>query len=225
MTDVTLKLPDHSTIRCHKVILMAASPFFETMFQSGMKEGVDRVVRLKFSDSVTIKMLVDFIYSGEIDVDGDNVQTIVAASEFLLLKDLKTHCEKFLADKVNSSNCIQLIKFCQRFNLEKLNEIAQRCIRLNFQEVVALPEFKTLTEEDVTALVSNDQLKVANEDIVYHAVVAWVKADPKNRKGSFLRIAPLIRFAHCTQETLNGVVGREPLMWNPECMELLTEAQ
>ncbi|ELU17061.1 hypothetical protein CAPTEDRAFT_206372 [Capitella teleta] len=79
--------------------------------------------------------------------------------------------------------------------------------------------------ESLQALVSNDQLKVANEDIVYHAVVAWVKADPKNRKGSFLRIAPLIRFAHCTQETLNGVVGREPLMWNPECMELLTEAQ
>ncbi|ELU12514.1 hypothetical protein CAPTEDRAFT_140887, partial [Capitella teleta] len=225
MTDVTLKLPDDSSMPCHKLLLIAASPFFETMFQSGMKESVDQVVELKFSDADTIRMLVEFIYSGEIDVNKDNVRTIIAASEFLLLKDLKAHCENFIVGTTNSSNCIQNMKFGRKFNLEKLISTANQFMVLHFEETLAAPEFNSLTEAELREVVSNDQLNVEKEDVVFHAVVGWVNADLEQRKEAFPRIAPLIRFPFCSPETLNGVVGREPLMWNHECMKLLTEAQ
>ncbi|ELU15554.1 hypothetical protein CAPTEDRAFT_189418 [Capitella teleta] len=57
MTDVTLILPDQSAVLCHKVILMAASPFFESIFKSELKEGAEQNIKLDFADSDTIKTL------------------------------------------------------------------------------------------------------------------------------------------------------------------------
>uniref|UniRef100_X2AIS7 BTB domain-containing protein n=1 Tax=Capitella teleta TaxID=283909 RepID=X2AIS7_CAPTE len=111
MTDITLILPDDSTISCHKLVLVAASLFFETMFDSGMKESIDKNIKLEFSDADTIRKLVEFIYSGEIDVNEDNVQTLVAASDFLLMGDLKAHCEDFLTTLIRSSNHQELCTF------------------------------------------------------------------------------------------------------------------
>ncbi|ELU10302.1 hypothetical protein CAPTEDRAFT_89177 [Capitella teleta] len=98
MTDVTLKLPDDSTILCHKLILIAAIPYFEAMFQSGLKESQEQEVELKFSDADTIRMLVEYIYSNEIEITEDNVETLVDASELLLLNDLKISCEDFFVE-------------------------------------------------------------------------------------------------------------------------------
>ncbi|ELU10165.1 hypothetical protein CAPTEDRAFT_85638, partial [Capitella teleta] len=51
------------------------SPFFESMFQSGLNERKSRDSPLGFADERTIRMLVKFFYSGEIDVNEENIQS------------------------------------------------------------------------------------------------------------------------------------------------------
>ncbi|ELU00046.1 hypothetical protein CAPTEDRAFT_106756, partial [Capitella teleta] len=214
MTDVTLKLPDESTIACHKLILMAASSFFESMFQSGLKESIDNYVKLEFTDSDTIRALVEYIYSGEIEVNKENVQTLVAASEFLFLEDLKANCDDYLATLIQSSNHQDLRDFGQKFNLKKLLSSTHEFYLSHFQEMIETPSFTNLTEEELVALVSDDRLNAKSEDMVFESVVQWVKEDPEQRKEAFPRIAPLIRFPLCTQKTLTKIVNCEQLMWN-----------
>ncbi|MEE4247843.1 MAG: BTB/POZ domain-containing protein, partial [Kangiellaceae bacterium] len=225
MTDVTLKLPDGSSVSCHKIVLMASSPFFEVMFESEFKESATQDIPLDFADAVTIKTLVEFFYSGEINVCNDNVQTLVAASEFLCMKDLKNHCDAFMATRVDTSNCIELSRFGKKFNLMRLISAAREFILLNFKDVVKrFSDFPTLTENELIEVVSSDELNADNEDLVFSAVVRWVNHDADERKEAFSRIAPLIRFPFCTHETLNDAVSQEPLMGNSECMELIREA-
>ncbi|ELT89222.1 hypothetical protein CAPTEDRAFT_192349 [Capitella teleta] len=226
MTDVTLKLPDESSVSCHKIVLMASSPFFEAMFESEFKENTTQDIPLDFADAVTIKTLVEFFYSGEIDVCDDNVQTLVAASEFLHTKDLKDHCDAFMATRVDTSNWIELSRFGKKFNLMRLISAAREFILLNFQDVVkCFSDFPTLTENELIEVVSSDELNAENEDLVFSAVVRWVNHDADERKEAFSRVAPLIRFPFCNHETLNYVVSQEPLMGNSECMEFIMEAQ
>ncbi|ELT88205.1 hypothetical protein CAPTEDRAFT_39183, partial [Capitella teleta] len=209
----------------HKIVLMASSPFFEAMFQSEFKESTTQDIPLDFADAVTIKTLVEFFYSGEIDVCDDNVQTLVAASEFLCMKDLKDHCDAFMATRVDTSNCIELSRFGKKFNLMRLISAARKFILLNFKDVVKrFSDFPTLTENELIEVVSSDELNADNEDLVFSAVVRWVNHDADERKEAFSRIAPLIRFPFCTHETLNDAVSQEPLMGNSECMELIREA-
>ncbi|ELU08476.1 hypothetical protein CAPTEDRAFT_58016, partial [Capitella teleta] len=83
MTDVTLILPDQSAIQCHKVVLMAASPFFEAMFQSGLEESAEKDINLDFADSDIIRSLVKFFYTGDIKLTAENIKGIIAGNEFL----------------------------------------------------------------------------------------------------------------------------------------------
>ncbi|ELU14031.1 hypothetical protein CAPTEDRAFT_109893, partial [Capitella teleta] len=214
MTDITLLLPDDSTISCHKLVLVASSSFFETMFHSGMKESIDKYIKLEFSDADTIRKLVEFIYSGEINVNEDNVQTLVAASEFLLMRDLKAYCEDFLTTLIRSSNHQELCTFGKKFNLKNLLSSAHDFYLSHFMEFVEKPAFEALTEEQLVEVISDDRLNAENEDIVFTSVVRWVNVDPEQRKEAFPRIAPFIRFPLCTQKTLSMNVIWEPLMWN-----------
>ncbi|ELT88948.1 hypothetical protein CAPTEDRAFT_205229 [Capitella teleta] len=151
--------------------------------------------------------------------------TLVAASEFLCMKDLKDHCDAFMATRVDTSNCIELRRFGKKFNLMRLSSAAREFILLNFKDVVkCFSDFPTLTENELIEVVSSDELNAENEDLVFSAVVRWVNHDADERKEAFSRVAPLIRFPFCTHETLNDAVSQEPMMWNSECMKLIREA-
>ncbi|ELU07749.1 hypothetical protein CAPTEDRAFT_63511, partial [Capitella teleta] len=224
MTDVELKLPDRSTISCHKLILVAASPFFATMFESGMKESTQQVVQLDFSDAVTIKMIIDYFYSGEIDINVGNVQDLIAASEFLCLDDLKGHLGAFMTDQINASNCFEFYRYARKFNLGKLIPHCLEHILANFAQAFrSIETIIHLSEEELISVVSDDRLKADNEDMVFHCVVRWTNADPKKRRDAFVKIASFIRFPFCTQELLDRV-PREPLMMNSACLDILSEA-
>ncbi|ELT89474.1 hypothetical protein CAPTEDRAFT_99459, partial [Capitella teleta] len=202
MTDVTLILPDQSAIPCHKVVLMAASPFFETMFQSGLKEGAEQNIKLDFADSDIIKILVEFIYSGDIELSAENIKALVAGSEFLCCEHLKAHCEEYLVDTVGLSNCISFYQLSKVFNLKLLIKTAFDFILSKFKEFKGIADFDKLTEDELVEVVSCDRLNAENEDVVFEAVVHWVNADPDAREEVFPRIAPLIRFPFCSQTAL-----------------------
>ncbi|ELT92694.1 hypothetical protein CAPTEDRAFT_64361, partial [Capitella teleta] len=169
MTDVTLILPDQSAILCHKVVLMAASPFFETMFQSGLKEGAEQNIKLDFADSDIIKTLVEFFYTGDIELTEGNIKALVAGSEFLCCKHLKAHCEEYLVDTVDLSNCIDYYRYGQVFNLKLLIKTAFDFILFKFRDFREISDFDKLTEDELVEVVSCDRLNAENEDVVFEA--------------------------------------------------------
>ncbi|ELT93953.1 hypothetical protein CAPTEDRAFT_54628, partial [Capitella teleta] len=224
MTDVTLILPDQSAIQCHKVVVMAASPFFENMFQSGLKEGTEKDIKLDFADSGTIRSLVKFLYTGDIKLTAENIKAIVDGSEFLCCKHLKAHCEEFLIGNVSLSNCIDYYRFGKVFNLKVLIKTAFDFILSKFREFREISDFDKLTEGELAEVVSCDRLNVENEDVVFEAVVHWVNADPDVREEVFPIIAPLICFPLCTQTMLSDKICCSSLVLKSECIQLAHEA-
>ncbi|ELU02306.1 hypothetical protein CAPTEDRAFT_64789, partial [Capitella teleta] len=224
MTDVTLILPDQSAIQCHRVVLMAASPFFETMFQSGLKEGTEQDIKLDFADTGTIRSLVKFFYTGDIKLTAENIKAIVAGSEFLCCEHLKAHCEEFLMGNVGLSSCIDNYQFGKVFNLKVLIKTAFDFILSKFREYREISNFDKLTEDELAEVVSCDRLNVENEDVVFEAVVHWVNADPDVREEVFPRIAPLIRFPFCTKTMLSDKICCSSLVLKSECIQLAHEA-
>ena len=225
LTDITLRLPDDTVMPCHKIVLMAASPFFRTMFKSGLKESSEEEVTLNCCSADVLKMLLKYFYTDDVNLNADNVQDVVTACEFLCLVDLKLKCEELMASLLDASNCSQVYMFAKKFSMTKLESQAHRLICDGFEEVAASDGFQTLTENELVEIVSDDGLQVENEDVVFTAVVHWTNGDLDHRKESFPKIARHIRFPYCSKETLTNVVPFEELMCSPECLKLVQEAQ
>ena len=84
-TDVTLACEDQS-IKAHKVILSACSPFFQNLLKSHPNPQPLIYMRgVKTSDLVAV---VNFIYEGEANIYQDQLESFLALAEELELKGL-----------------------------------------------------------------------------------------------------------------------------------------
>jgi len=83
--DVTLAC-DGLSVRAHKMVLSACSPFFQSLF---IQNPCDHpIVILKDIRFVDLKALVQFMYRGEVNVSQDQLPTLLKAAEALKIKGL-----------------------------------------------------------------------------------------------------------------------------------------
>lgn len=85
LVDVTLSCSD-GTLRAHKLMLSACSPYFETIFTS--HEGEHPVVILKGISRKEMKCLIDYMYVGSLEVSEEELPSLLAVANELQIKGL-----------------------------------------------------------------------------------------------------------------------------------------
>lgn len=88
LVDVTLVCSE-SSIRAHKVVLSACSPFFQRVFSETPCK--HPVIVLKDFRGWVVQAIVDFMYRGEISVPQERLQTLIHAGESLQVRGLVDH--------------------------------------------------------------------------------------------------------------------------------------
>jgi len=68
-----LQTDDGIIVYGHKYILASATPYFKAMFSKFCESKKDRVNITKV-DSTILKLLIDYIYTGEIMITQENVE-------------------------------------------------------------------------------------------------------------------------------------------------------
>ncbi|GBM78969.1 Protein bric-a-brac 2 [Araneus ventricosus] len=85
LVDVTLAC-DGMSIKAHKVILSACSPFFQSLLlENPCQHPIIIIPHMKYSD---LKPLIDFMYEGEISVTRDQLATLTKNARDLKIKGL-----------------------------------------------------------------------------------------------------------------------------------------
>ena len=100
--DVVLVAENGKEFKAHRQVLSEASPFFEKLLSSDMKESKEGIVRLEmFSESV-VGSTLEFIYTGHVRIlTEDNARDLIVMADYLFLKNLKTLAEEVLQQKLN----------------------------------------------------------------------------------------------------------------------------
>ena len=212
-TDVTLQSSD-GDIRCHRHVLAAGSDYFKAMFRGDLKESTSDTIPMDMQLTI-LTMIVDYIYTGEIQLTVDNVESLVKACDRLLLDTLKTACEIFMLKQVDPVNCIGFYKFSALYHLDKLQHKAKRMMQSEFKIFAFMDEFKELSCTEVIDYIKDDEVNVSSEDVVFDAVLGWVGHDFDNRKSALKTIIEHVRLPYCTGDYLKH--QREQLTTN--CLE------
>ena len=82
--DVHLKVGEE-VFSAHRIVLAASSDYFHAMFAHGMKESNQEVIELKDESisAAALKIVLDSIYSGDLQVSDENVFEVLVAADHL----------------------------------------------------------------------------------------------------------------------------------------------
>ncbi|CAL2029350.1 unnamed protein product [Caenorhabditis brenneri] len=225
LCDVTL-VCGWKRINAHRVILSACSSYFLSMFTSQMAECYMKEVNIENVEPSTFEALIEFCYSGVIPIDDSNVQDILPAACLLQLHEVQTACCDYLKKQLDPSNCLGIRAFADTHSCKELLSSADEFTLKNFSSVIGKEEFLLLTVESLTTIIKSDRLNATSEELVFSAVIQWVKHDVAKRKTYLSTLLSHVRLPLCTPKFLVSVVSEEVLVKSdPSSRDLVDEAK
>ena len=224
LCDITLVTNDCKEFKAHGNVLSATSPFFCKLLQSDMKENREGIVQFEEILGSVMEDVLEFIYTGSVEVTQENCKDLIAAANYLLIAGLKTLSGRFLERQLAKSNCISTFYFAEMYQCDELITNTRKFIHANFASVAEMDEFLNLEAKEVERWISSDEISVAVEADVFDIVLKWIEQNKSERKASFEQLFHHVRLAFLTRDFLFHVVTEELVRENSDCLKLILDA-
>ena len=201
-------------IGANRMVLSCYSTFFEKMFMSEMKERYESSITIKQIDATAIQSLVDYMYEGTITVCNTNVTDILAASDFLLMTEVKEFCINFLQQHISLENWYNALSAAKLYRSDRLLTNVYQFITDHLDNAIQSKDFKIVTEDDLTSLISTYRKgKIAfDESGLCKLVVNWTKQDEEKRKEIFVDLLDAIDFRKISSHEIENLFAEEDLV-------------
>ncbi|XP_068612336.1 kelch-like protein 41b [Brachionichthys hirsutus] len=181
--DCHLKVGDRS-FPCHRLIMAACSPYFREIFftEDGKEVENKKEVVLDDVNPSILGMIIRYLYSADIDLTDDNVQDIIAVANRFQIPSVFTVCVNYLQKKLSLGNCMAIFRMGLVLNCPRLAVAARNYIADRFELLYKDEEFLKLAAHELFAIIGGDSLNVEKEELVFEAVMGWVRHDKERAK-------------------------------------------
>lgn len=169
-------------IEAHRLVLFVASEFFDILLTIPMKERRTHEIKLKEISGETLRILVEYCYTGRIDINAANVNGLVAAASMYRLVELLERCAGIYVKNMDVENCLNICAIAERFNLEDLHEKATAFVNDEFMGVMNSDAFCELKIDQLLKLVRSEHIVVDTEKDLLNAITKWIQFDVDGRK-------------------------------------------
>lgn len=186
--DVTLVVEGGKEIKAHRIILSKASSFFEKLLNTDMKEGREGVIHLEHCSARIMEDILEFIYTGSVQIVPEDAEEMMIAADFFLLPNLIKIASRSII--ITTSNCLSTFFFAEQLNSEELIDKTNKFINANFATVVNSEEFMNLSVQEVERWISSYGV-IFCEDDIFNIVVRWINYDKERRQGNLEELFPL----------------------------------
>ncbi|KAK9813051.1 hypothetical protein WJX72_008130 [[Myrmecia] bisecta] len=132
-SDVAFRLADGTTFAGHRAIMAARCSYFASAFGTGtltqFSEAEVKVIQVTHVPAAVFRLVMDFIYTDDVQLDHGNVWDVLQASEYYMLQGLQDLCEQYLScqlDTVSGQSYAWAVdKLPQLWNAAAENGLAQ----------------------------------------------------------------------------------------------------
>ncbi|XP_019486479.1 PREDICTED: actin-binding protein IPP [Hipposideros armiger] len=191
--DVQLQV-GKETFKVHRLVLAASSPYFAALFTGGMKESSKDVVQILGIEAGIFQILIDFIYTGIVNIGVNNVQELIVAADMLQLTEVVNLCCEFLKRQIDPLNCIGIFQFSEQIACHDLLEFTENYIHVHFLEVQSGEEFLALTKDQLIKILRSEELSIEDEYQVFLAAMQWILKDLGKRRKHVVEVLDPVRF-------------------------------
>ena len=228
-TDVTIKV-NNKMIEAHRNVLAASIPYFKSMLTTNMKEATQDVIEIKDEEDggvaeSALENLIGFAYTGTVEISTSTVQSLMFGASFLGVTSVLDACAEYLQSNITCDNVLGIYKFAESLDVTSLVTASDKYIKMNFKSVSESEDFLDITFQQIIDLIKSDELDV-EEQIVFEAVLKWIKKDEANRSVHITELLTEVRLTLLSPEYLDdNVSSLEMIRSNYDCSDLIDEVR
>ncbi|XP_014720496.1 kelch-like protein 4 [Equus asinus] len=223
LCDVLL-IAGHLRIPAHRLVLSAVSDYFAAMFTNDVLEAKQEEVRMEGVDPNALNSLVQYAYTGVLQLKEDTIENLLAAACLLQLTQVIEVCSNFLIKQLHPSNCLGIRSFGDAQGCMELLNVAHKYTMEHFIEVIKNQEFLLLPANEISKLLCSDDINVPDEETIFHALMEWVGHDVQTRQRDLAMLLSYIRLPLLPPQLLADLENNSLFTGDLECQKLLMEA-
>ena len=170
--DVVIRVQG-SAVRCHKVVLVASSDYFASMFNTSHqfrenREGLSEVsLEADIYQGITldvVESVLHYIYNGGLPevFTTQSVPDIYRLADLWQMEVLTKLCAKIMVANVEDNSFLDLLRFSKVYNDAALQKSLCHYAVINLKELSGMSDFHMILPEDFMLIV-NDPLFVCYE--------------------------------------------------------------
>ncbi|XP_049318057.1 kelch-like protein 1 isoform X4 [Bactrocera dorsalis] len=192
LIDVTFKVSNPTAVvPAHRLILAAASPYFENLFRG--EQGNNPVIEINDIDSDTLERLITFCYTGEAPITVNNVGAMLKAAIVLQLNDAINSCVDCIMKNINGYTLQAAYTLERETQCERLKQKLIEYEIKNFMEISRGVEFLSFDVEKLQRILESDNLNIPREEDAYDAIKRWFNYDVPARQEPLPHLIACLR--------------------------------
>lgn len=169
-TDFVVVSADKKEFSCHRVVLAAVSPFFDTLFNSEMMESQSGRVDLPF-ESETVELVLKYIYTGAKDFTEETIPALYYAANYLQIRTLRQDCEAFLSKGTGHEISLEIWQIAKSFGNQQVAEVAKSIVLQNFNAFCHVESIGRISLDDLKLLLQDKSVNCSGS---VKCTAAWI---------------------------------------------------
>ncbi|KAJ5069266.1 hypothetical protein M0811_11751 [Anaeramoeba ignava] len=198
---------NQTSFKTHKSILSSRSDYFKSLFKSKMKEYQENKMILQDVSSSVLSSILNYFYSGKIEINLENAIEILVFSSKYLIDELVGFASSFIKNNLQFETIIDILKLSESMNLNQLLDSSYKFIFQNFDKFIKTPFFLELEENHLNLILSNDDVQ-ADEFKIFQSIIKWGK-HKSNINNQISNIIDKIRFIDFSKKELEDTLKEE----------------
>ncbi|XP_049315410.1 kelch-like protein 17 [Bactrocera dorsalis] len=181
LIDVTFKVSNPTAlVPAHRLILAAASPDFENLFNGN--QSTNPVIEINDIDSDIFEHLIIFCYTGQALITVNNLAAMLNAAIVLQLNDAKNHIVDYLMAHIDEYTLQGAYTLEREMKCELLTQKIIEYETQHFMVVSRSDEFLNFDVEKLQRILVSDNLNITREEDAFDAIQRWYNYDVPARQ-------------------------------------------
>nr|VZI29649.1 unnamed protein product [Spirometra erinaceieuropaei] len=229
--DLTIEVKNGDVLHVHRIVLAARIPSLRASVSGPL--GVENsVLRWPTAPLSLANALVQYVYTGRVEMTENNVRGLIALARMLELPALVNWGVMFMAKRVNLENLPATWDFANTFNIKLLADTCIGLMKEHFELFVPTELFVRLSAETVLSLFRSDRLSVGSEEEVVTAIARWTgagacgQADDERLKVHAPAMLKEVQWHLTDVECRDRLMKDHPTFGkSPECLQLMLQVE
>lgn len=185
-------------IRVHRVVMAAASKYLKSLF--GPKFEDYRYDEIVFNeiDGSTLKIIIDFCYTGRIALTEANVNEVLAAATSMELPKLEQKCREFWDINLSNGHLVSTLLHAEKYKLKDLRKKSIKAVCGNFENI-PIEELQKIDGNILCEILSSDVV-AANETFIFDRLMLWLGEHEIDKAEFASKLLTSIRLEHIPAE-------------------------